>query len=357
MVNFQPAFVAYILVSCSYRMNIECIITPKHFLICYLYSAITVVITRLSGHFVWTIILGYRNPMPFNGQLIGLVCLFLFQLILWFRFPYHWRQNEHFRKRFKFYIHSFLGAYFTAYAIYAIYMHIYALMPQKYQWIPALTLPLARQFNLWIQSKPAYKAAGGVNDSSVELSFSQNITIQHCAFLTVMLGTSATDVTCWITLGMDFTINIYKCLKIIWLKQTRLIDEKKEKEMVQSLLALVINEVVEAVVPLTYLICFMMAYYGPNAELIGNIRNGYWQYTPVSNIERFIKNVLLYFFVDFTSAIISAILLWTFCRINIIRAYMHWQKEFWLVMAVNTAYFVNMVSYKMLIYFTIKIIL
>ena len=35
---------------------------------------------------------------------------------------------------------------------------------------------------------------------------------------------------------------------------------------------LTLTERIETLVPLTYMLCFAIAFYGPNAEILGNIR-------------------------------------------------------------------------------------
>ena len=36
------------------------------------------------------------------------------------------------------------------------------------------------------------------------------------------------------------------------------------------------TERIESVIPFTYLLTFLMAYYGPNAEILGNIKLTIW---------------------------------------------------------------------------------
>ena len=91
---------------------------------------------------------------------------------------------------------------------------------------------------------------------------------------------------------------------------------------------LVINEIVEVMIPPAYLVTFLVAFYGPNAELIGNVRYGNWQYTPTEDVNHTINFVLVFFFIDLCSLLISAILLWKFCRINLYRAFTEVQREF-----------------------------
>ena len=107
---------------------------------------------------------------------------------------------------------------------------------------------------------------------------------------------------------------------------------------------LVISEMVEVVIPLTYLLTFIVAYYGPNAELIGNVRNGYWQYTKTEDVGHTIEYVFMFFLVDVCSLIISATLLWYFCRINFYRAYSEILKEFGIAFTIQMGSALNGVS-------------
>ena len=340
--NFILSAVACGLLYCSYCINIDYIKTLKHFLTFYCWTSLIFIILRVSFWFIWTCILSYRHPMPFFGTVSSSIALCFSQIVLWFQFPRQWRKNKGLQRRFGFYILSFLSI-LLMFTEYTIYTKMFISVPEKYQWILGLLLPLIREFNMLIVTKASYKAAGA-KDTSVTIICSHVVNTYHCFFISVMLGSYATDLTCWVILSVDFIINIFLCFNIIWIRKRKCNNDKKENDMIQSLISLIINELVEFVVPLTYLICFTGAYYGPNAELIGNIRSSYFHYIPISNINIFVKNLSLFLFVDFMSVMISGLLLWIFCKINIIRAYVHIQKEFWLVMAVNTAYTINMVS-------------
>ena len=90
--------------------------------------------------------------------------------------------------------------------------------------------------------------------------------------------------------------------------------------------------------PLTYVICFLMAFYGPNADIMGNIKLTIWHYEAVSNIKVFLQNLSLLVCVDFMSGVINGIILWTVCKINIYKILQKIQNEYWLIMAVQEAY-------------------
>ena len=101
---------------------------------------------------------------------------------------------------------------------------------------------------------------------------------------------------------------------------------------------LVLTERIETLVPLTYMICFAIAYYGPNAEILGNIKLDLWQYKPVLDFGNYMKSILILFIVDLMSLVINGKLLQTTCNINISKVLQNIQSEFWLIMAVQQAW-------------------
>ena len=73
---------------------------------------------------------------------------------------------------------------------------------------------------------------------------------------------------------------------------------------------------------------FVSAYYGPNADLFGNIKNDYWHYSAVKDVDATILWILIFFSIDLGILFISSILLWITCKINVYNAYVELQKEF-----------------------------
>ena len=91
--------------------------------------------------------------------------------------------------------------------------------------------------------------------------------------------------------------------------------------------------------PLSYILIVLMAYYGPNANLIGNIKLTIWQYqSPITDIKALVYNVGLLSLVDLSSFAINGILLWFFCGINLMNTLKSLQQEFWLTFALSEAW-------------------
>jgi hypothetical protein len=345
MIVFFGSFI----LNCSYWINTRCLLTMKHFAIFSIFMSFFII--SISGILlvVWNKILNYQSPMPFL-KIIFLIYSVLFgSAIVWHRFPAKSRKDIDFRRRFKFLCGALMTNYWFININYIILGKLFISIPENYQWILSLTFPFIREFHTWIQLKLAYRAASST-DTSVTLSVSHNINTRHCVFLSVMLGTKATELASWMILITDFVYNTYLSIKIIWIKTQRSSNDTNDKEMFHLLYALTINELVEVVVPLTYTICFLLAYVGPNGELICDVRSTYFHCIPLSNINTFIKNMVSFMAVDFLSVVLNSLLLWVCCKISLIKDYLLVQKEFWLITTMTMAATISGVSMFKILY-------
>ena len=339
---FLPACCAYMMLNCSYWMNIGFIKSWKNFFIFYAQCFLVGSILGIATHMTWIYMLKLRFPAPFYGMLWAYIMIYFAFIPLWYKFPSHWRENNEIRRKFKFFLLA-VTVNLLITVIYTFYTKIFLTVSKKYQWGYAVFLIPLREFNIWLQTKVGFKTAG-VKDTSVSITCGHNINNRHCFFLAVVLGTIATDTTCWVILAIDVGINFYLCLRIVCTKIVKGFRASNERIMVDLFLSLIINQTVEMVVALTYAVCFMMAFYGPNAELLGSVKSNYFAHIPVKDIGRFIQNLGFFLMADAISIVTTYSLLWYYCSVNIVRAFAYMQREFWLLMAVNTAYTINVVS-------------
>ena len=73
-----------------------------------------------------------------------------------------------------------------------------------------------------------------------------------------------------------------------------------------ALTKLVLTEIIEILVPLSYLITMLLAYYGPNAELLGNIQFGCWQFQQIEDIGGVVIAIMTMFLIDTSSVLIGS---------------------------------------------------
>ena len=215
----------------------------------------------------------------------------------------------------------------------------------EYQWVVAITLPFLREASIWIQETLAYNSAGE-KDASATIAINHGVNTRHSVFLSVMVGSKATSLSSWIILLADFFYNLYLALKIVWIKKRKSQTETNDRKMFHLLFSLTINELVEVVIPFTFLVCFLFAFYGPNAEVIGGVKSKHFHYEPVVDIRGFIQNMMLFMIVDICSMVLVGVILWKFCKISLVKSYITMLKEFWSIITIATAFSVYAVIIK-----------
>ena len=105
---------------------------------------------------------------------------------------------------------------------------------------------------------------------------------------------------------------------------------------------LILNETIEVLVPLAFIVSYATAFYGPNYDKLGSVGCNYWTFQKVENIKSFLTPVVFMEMVDFGTAVVSGILLWRLCNINIIKEYCSTIKRYWIILAFSGAY--NIIS-------------
>ena len=223
---------------------------------------------------------------------------------------------------------------------------LFSKVPTKYQLTIAFLLPLFREFNIRLSLRYATKATDG-DAVQANLTCTQAMATAHAMILLYIAGSIATLETSAMILGIDFFINILMCCKIVYLKKMKKADIDSQIELLQGL---VINEMIELVLPLAYSICLLAAYFGPNAEKIGYIRSDYWQYSSIEDIHHTMKYVLMFFFVDIISLFISEIILWRYSKIYLHQAFFAIQEEFGVAFTIQIGVGLCMVSVQITCY-------
>ena len=323
----------------SFYINMKFLKTYHILLKMIVVGLVVFLFLEIIGHIIWTQLMHYQHPIPFNGYIYIYLISPALYATLWYQFPSSWRRNKTFMKRLRAMITALALNHFLPIFYYIIIYSMFVCDP-KYQWIVALATPVLREFNIWISFSYAKRATKG-DTNSAEIVCGQRMCCGHAYIMVCTLGAIATHETSAVVLCIDFCINIFICCKIIFCKRNQPMDTDKQIGLLQEL---VINEIVEFMVPLAYLFVFIFAYYGPNAELIGTIKNGYWQYSPVEDIGYTIKCVMAFFLADLCSIFVSSLLLWNYCRINLYSAFVAIQKEFGIAFTVQLATIVNFVS-------------
>ena len=184
------------------------------------------------------------------------------------------------------------------------------------------------------------RAAGSLNlFAMANVSITMNVYLSM--FVAIVIGSIATPLTSYSILGVDFILNLLSCINIIRIQQridpehsnSENLEERKRNEVTN----LALTEIVEALVAMLYLLTFLIAYYGPNALILGGIKNSYWNFEAVEDLETLIKGIGLIFLFHIIFGIISGVILWKFAKVNMIREYCMALKKFWPIMTLRLA--------------------
>ena len=193
----------------------------------------------------------------------------------------------------------------------------------------------------------------GPENKMAHIRMEISIGIEYSIFVAVMLA-SATEATLLLILGSEFLLNIHKCYKILRLRRkiriNYVVKAKMREEIHDKIRDLVMSELIEVLVPLAYFSTFVMAYFGPNATILGGIQNDYWDYEKVENLGRIIKVGMEMFLMDFSSSLICGGILYKFCKINVLQEYCKIIKQCWTVITLLLSGNLITVSYNIKIY-------
>ena len=305
-----------------------------------------VVIPNLTQYLIWNFGLGHDNVMPFNAYL-SLIGFPIPYVALWLQYPTELYYNKRGRRKFRSYIYYKFWRNFTwiPFLLSAIIVRV---LPSEFQWVMAILLPINREIDYFISTK-ALSNSTGVLDEGAKISITMAANGSYAMHMAIAIGTKATTFTAYCIIAVDFLLNLKTAFKILRLQRKvqpdHLENERKIINVKHELQELVLIEILEIIIPISYITTFLIAYYGPNAYILGNIRNSYWQYTPVENVKKLIITVFSLFLVDISSAIFGALLLST-SSINLLREGCQMLKTYWRIITLANASAIYMVCFK-----------
>ena len=306
-------------------LNISRIKTPSNILIMCLAGNIAQAVVVIIVNYIWTDILHYDYPIPFFLTVITLSFLLLWDSIVWFRFPKDWRDSNEFRRRMRYVIFTVIS--FIIYCMMnAVIIQLLQDNQSQYQAIMALSLPAIREIFSWICTKFMDKTSNG-NSTGAKIVLKYCFALQYSLVLCLSFGSFATDVTSWVLLAIDYSLNIALCLQIVRMKRQNHGFENPV-ELIQDL---TVNELVELCVPLSYMLVFLLVHLGPNACLFTTM------YSSCNDMEKMVEvltNIFFYCSIDFSSCLVSAIILWFSCKINLWKVFTALQQEYGLEFAI-----------------------
>ena len=304
----------------SYFLNMHYTLKFKNIANITLIAILLVYTVVVITYYMWTGLLSYQYPIPFLGNALFWVLTLPFFIMMWLNFPKEWRQDDEFRNRMKYYI-----AFWAIMILVIIISRVAIDAVKQYEQIIVFTFIATREMLLWIDTR-IIERTSDADLVGAKIVSKYYILVGHSILLCSLLASHLSDYASWGLIGADFCINILKCIRFIWIRFRTPARIHKQIDILQDL---VICELVEFQAPLSFMLTFICAYYGPNGNLFGNILNGYWDFVATDDLNQKLSKWTFYFLADFSSMIVTSVCLWHSFKINVFKILLDLQQEFW----------------------------
>ena len=293
------------------------------------------IVPYILGHWLWCTYLGYNHPIPYLGFNF-IISQFVFMVGIWFVLPSDLLAKPEFRTQLQIYTLYFLWSLIIMIQN-EVLAFLFKNLPGEWQWIMAFLIPGLRELDKWVRTKMVDKMAGN-HDEPARVLLGVAISLFYALFVAVRF-VGAEKATAYSIIAVDFVLHLRMTHQTIKLHNTVTSPENESHalEKQKSITKLVLAELTEGIVPLAYAITFAMAYYGPNATILGNVKNHYWGYEKVDDINHVFVMLFLLFAVDTVSVLFNAILLWNAVNINLFQEFSLIIGKYWFFIATKLA--------------------
>ena len=172
---------------------------------------ITEVVIFSFMHLIWSGILGYFEPVPFNLLISGCLSAIGMIIRIWYLFPKQVRMDPTTRKRYKAYaLHWFWIIFFNIQL--AFFQDIPLLW--KFQWMIVLIAPLMKEINDHIHEKIHTSYASQEHHGDTKFIGTIQINIIYSFWLATNFHLLTVEIE-YILLFINFCMNLSLCFKIV----------------------------------------------------------------------------------------------------------------------------------------------
>ena len=340
IISFMTATSANILIQTSMGMKIDLILSWKAFLKVFFANTLGFVFPYVSVYFIWGYILKYPHPMPFIGKASLAISYLVYLPCFWFLLPSNLRKDDkYFRTRLLTYMIIFPLNILMSMG-YSSVSSLFSVVPSEMEWCMGVFLPIVKKFNIFIFTKIANKAAGG-EQISASLALTIHVQCAHSFCLALLLGSIISPNTAYVLMIFDCVPNIFSFIKIIKLNNN--LSRITREKLYEELQDLILGEFIEVMVPVIYCVSLVVAYYGPNSKILGNIGNDYWDYRKIENIHEVLSSIATLFAIDVAQGIVFVTVFRRVCRLDIFKTYIHVMRKYGTLVMFNMTTYLTMV--------------
>ena len=313
------------------------LITIRFFLKNYFATFLTWIVGFCITYIIWTIILEHNHPMPFTGAILQFPTKLASVLFLPLMLLRDFALEDETKKKLK----SFL--WFQLCWIPPFYIKImlapafYELRDTDAQCVIALMTHMAKRLTSFFLSKMMRRIVGSDNERA-NITLTAQINIAYGVF-TAISQIDSRPVTGICMVSIDALMQLIMTYQIVKLHKKVTVDgyETLKEQKRKAILQLVMAELCEGLVPLGYAISFGMAYYGPNAMLLGFCKDYHWQWFTIEDGTRTFLTMFGLFLMDVVCLAFNSSIIWLFCKVNLFKEICFVLKRYWYILALRMA--------------------
>ena len=315
----------------------DSVITTRIFFKSYLANFLTWLVGYFTIYMIWTMILEYNYPMPMFDLILYFPTRIASFISLPLMLPSDFSLEKESNKKLKKFMWFQSGWILSLVIKVILATTFHKLKDTDAQCVMALLIPFSKKFVGFLLTKLMSRIDGGDNERA-NINLATHVNLSYGLFIatTLVSGRPAT-IVCMV--AVDALMQLIMTHQIVKLHKKVAVDENGAFKMKKrkAILKLVLAELCEGLVPLAYALSFAMAYYGPNAELLGNVRARQWTYR-IKDITWTFKVMIGLFSIDIVCLVLNASIIWIYCNMNLFKETSSVMKKYWYILAVKMVF-------------------
>ena len=309
-------------------------VTIQFFLKNYLATFLTWIVCFCVSYMIWTLILEYNHPMPMYGFYLHFPTKIVSAVSLPLMLPLEFSLEKQTKQRLKNFSWLQLSWQLTNIFKLLIGAIFKKLGNTDAQCVFALLIPIAKRSTIFLLSKLMNRITGSDNERA-NFNLAAHINFTYGLFSAIhLVGGRTATIVC--VASVDALMQLIMTYQIVKMHKTKAVDENGiDKQRQKIILKLVLAELCEGLVPLAYAVSFAMAYYGPNANLLGYGENNFWPVKVVEDVSWTFQVMLGLFLMDLVCLSLNSSILWIFCKVNLFKEFCLALRKYWYILAVK----------------------
>ena len=305
--------------------------TIRLFLKNYLANFLAWVVGFCTSYLIRTMILENSRPMSWISHILFFTTKIVSVVSLPLMLPRDFSSGQEENQKLRKFVWYQLG-----FSLPAIFRHVIMncfkkLENSDVQCILAFLIPISKRFTVVILSKLMNGIVGN-DDERANVTLASHINLLYGLFIAIALvGGRPATVVCMVTIDalmqLIMTYQIVKLHKKIIVEENGISKKQMKKQKRKAILKLVLAELCEGLIPLAYALALAMAYYGPNAEVLG--------YLEVENISRTFLAMFGLFLMDIVCLALNSSVIWIFCKVNLFQEFCSVLQKYWYILALK----------------------